>query len=110
IVDTMCVYDCLTITNNSLRGATWAWTFENGTPATFTSMTPDSVCWDTPGTYQIELIVSNQAGDDTLTKTIYIDNCGVGMSENEYQELLIYPNPADAYFTLTAGVAMNAAQ
>ena len=109
-VDTMCVYDCLQITNNSVRGDTWAWTFDGGTPASWSAQDPDTICWSTPGTYDIELIVSNQAGADTMTHTIYIDNCGVGMDENDHTDLLIYPNPSSNQITLQAGDNMNAVQ
>ena len=107
--DTICLSDCLFITNNSLRADTWAWTFAGGTPAAYTSTTPDSVCWSAPGTYDIQLIVSNAAGSDTMTKTIYVDPCGVGIEENIQSDLMIYPNPANASITLAAGKEMTSA-
>ena len=49
----------------------WAWTFEGGTPATSTAQNP-SVQYNTPGTYQVELTVTNADGSATKTVPAYI--------------------------------------
>ncbi|MEM1320161.1 MAG: PKD domain-containing protein [Bacteroidota bacterium] len=50
---------------------TWAWEFEGGTPATSGDQNP-TVTYDTPGTYDVELIVTNGNGRDTITFVDYI--------------------------------------
>jgi len=49
----------------------WAWTFEGGSPATSTSANP-SVTYDTGGTYDVQLIVTNSNGSDTLNNINFI--------------------------------------
>ncbi|MCX6584743.1 MAG: C25 family cysteine peptidase, partial [Candidatus Aminicenantes bacterium] len=57
-----------TTTNNP---ASWSWTFEGGTPAGSSAQNP-TVTYNTAGTYDVILSVSNSAGNDTETKTNYI--------------------------------------
>ncbi|TNE75307.1 MAG: PKD domain-containing protein, partial [Bacteroidetes bacterium] len=66
--------------------ATWSWNFTPGT-VTFVNGTSASdqniaVTFDTPGSYEVELTVSNSEGSDTETKTAFIEaldcNCGGG--------------------------------
>jgi gliding motility-associated-like protein len=40
--------------------ATYSWTFENGTPATATSAGPHNVTWNTPGTHNISVTITDQ--------------------------------------------------
>lgn len=105
--DTLCLTDCLIITNNSLRGDQWSWTFPGGTPAAYTAMTPDSVCWSAGGTYDIELIVTNSAGSDTMTHTIYIDPCGVGLYENQALGFKVFPNPTNGAIHIESNQAIK---
>ncbi|MBI9061117.1 MAG: PKD domain-containing protein [Marinilabiliaceae bacterium] len=56
----------------------YQWSFEGGQPASSVNMNP-VVTYNTPGTYQVVLTVTNSAGSDTQTKTSYItvaDNGG----------------------------------
>lgn len=50
----------------------WSWTFEGGTPATSIEQNPANITYDTPGLYNVTLVVSNIFGQDSLTKTEYI--------------------------------------
>jgi len=54
-------------------GGIWSvsWIFEGGIPPTSTAQNP-TVYYGTPGTYDVTLIVTNQGGTYTLTKTNYI--------------------------------------
>ncbi|MFC2151064.1 C1 family peptidase [Bacteroidota bacterium] len=49
----------------------WSWTFEGGTPSTSTSQNP-TVTYNTLGTYDVSLTVTNAEGNDTEIKTNYI--------------------------------------
>lgn len=49
----------------------WSWTFPGGSPASSTQQNP-LVYYNTPGTYDVTLIVSNANGTDTVTYTNYI--------------------------------------
>lgn len=55
----------------------WAWSFQGGSPATSSQQNP-IVSWSTPGTYTVELIVTNAKGADTLTKIAHITINGGG--------------------------------
>jgi uncharacterized repeat protein (TIGR02543 family) len=49
----------------------WQWTFAGGTPSGSTDQDP-SVTYNTTGTYDVTLTVTNDSGSDTETKTGYI--------------------------------------
>jgi len=47
------------------------WTFNGGTPSSSNALNP-AIVYNTPGTYAVTLVVTNNLGTDTLTKTTYI--------------------------------------
>ncbi len=51
--------------------SSWNWTFSGGTPSTSTAQNP-VIQYNTPGTYDVKLIVSNSAGSDSLIKVAEI--------------------------------------
>jgi gliding motility-associated-like protein len=68
---TICAGDCINFTDNSTGNPTgWAWSFPGGSPSTTTAQNPGSVCFNTPGTYTVRLIVTNAFGTDTTTMTV----------------------------------------
>ena len=56
-------------TNNP---TTWNWSFPGGTPSTSTEQNP-TVVYNNTGTYSVTLNVTNAAGNNTKTKTGYIN-------------------------------------
>ena len=50
----------------------WNWTFEGGTPSSSTTKNPTDIIYNTPGTYLVKLVATNDEGTDSLTKTNYI--------------------------------------
>jgi uncharacterized protein (TIGR02145 family) len=46
----------------------WSWTFSGGTPGTSDSRIPPRVVYNTPGTFNVKLVVRNAYGLDSLTK------------------------------------------
>ena len=70
------------------------WYFEGGTPETSTDENPEGILYETPGLYDVRLIVSNLFGSDTLLREDYIDAMPEGITENEHAAFAIYPNPA----------------
>lgn len=71
---TICVGDCIDFTDASTLGTnpTWSWTFNGGTPGTSNVQNPTNICFNTAGTYTIELTVTDDNGTDTETKVDYI--------------------------------------
>lgn len=66
------------ISNGGYPNLSYAWFFENGSPATSNSLNPGPITWNQPGDWDIKLIVtgdpspSNPCGRDTVIKTIHI--------------------------------------
>ena len=50
----------------------WVWTFEGGTPATYNGQTPPEIIYDAPGEFDVTLVVTNEWGSNSMTKTEYI--------------------------------------
>ncbi|PLW99617.1 MAG: hypothetical protein C0594_16845, partial [Marinilabiliales bacterium] len=60
-------------TDLSTGGPTsWSWTFDGGTPGTSTDQNPAGIQYDTPGTYDVTLEVSDGTDTDPETKVGYI--------------------------------------
>ena len=57
--------------NSTNSPTSWKWTFTGGTPSSSTSSSP-SVVYNTPGAYNVKLVVKNAGGSDSITKTGYI--------------------------------------
>lgn len=94
IPDSLCVGDCVTpIDNSSGMPENWQWTFENADPMSSVAQEPGAVCFDTEGTYAIKLVVSNQAGVDSLTREIVVTSTGS-----------VCPESPEAQFTIPAGI------
>jgi gliding motility-associated-like protein len=63
----ICESTCIDFTDVSTGSPTgWSWTFTGGVPATSTAQNPTSICYNTPGTYDVTLIVTNAFGSDTI--------------------------------------------
>ncbi len=58
------------ISTNTPTG--WSWTFTGGTPAGSTQQNP-VITYNTIGTYSVSLIASNTVGNNSITKTAYIN-------------------------------------
>lgn len=50
----------------------WTWTFDGGTPGTSTSQNPTNITYNTNGTYDVTLEISDGTDSDTEVKTGYI--------------------------------------
>ncbi|MFC2141082.1 PKD domain-containing protein [Acidobacteriota bacterium] len=62
----------VTFTDTSVNNPTsWSWSFPGGTPSGSTTQNP-TITYNTAGTYDVSLTVSNTAGSDSETKTDYI--------------------------------------
>jgi PKD repeat protein len=61
------------------------WTFEGGTPATSNEDSP-TVTYDTPGTYSVTLVVSNEQGAETVSKEDFVTVLGEAQYALPFQE------------------------
>jgi PKD repeat protein len=68
----VCSGGTVLFTDQSLGGPTgWSWSFPGGSPSTSTQQNP-SVVYQTPGTYDVTLTVTNATDTDVLTRNGYI--------------------------------------
>ena len=50
----------------------WQWIFPGGSPSSSTDQNPVSICYQTPGVFDVTLITTNANGNDTLTLYNYV--------------------------------------
>lgn len=67
----ICAGYCVDFTDLSADALTWEWTFQGGNPSASTDQNP-TVCYDSAGTYSVQLIVTNNFGADTLISQIVV--------------------------------------
>jgi len=91
----------------------WAWTFSGGTPGTSTIQNP-TITYNTPGTYNVWLIVTNAFGNDDEIKMMNATICYLDTTtgtpctlttglENLVilnESINVYPNPTTGIFTV----------
>ncbi|MCF8378316.1 MAG: PKD domain-containing protein [Bacteroidales bacterium] len=71
----------------------WFWTFEGGTPSQSSAQNP-SVIYETAGTYDVSLEVTNSAGTDSKTMADYITvESTTDIQNNNLNVSRVYPNP-----------------
>lgn len=75
---TLCNGQPVSFTDQSVGNPTsWSWVFQGGVPATYEGQVPEPVFYNTPGTYDVTLTVSNADASDVETKTGYITVTGL---------------------------------
>jgi PKD repeat protein len=68
---TVCVGERVQFSNQSENATIFNWTFEGGIPANSSDLNP-FILYNTPGTYEVNLIASNAQFSDTLQQVAYI--------------------------------------
>jgi PKD repeat protein len=63
---------------------TWEWSFEGGTPATSFEENPEGIQYNTEGEFDVQLIVTNDLGTDTIIKTAYITSSSTILPEVDF--------------------------
>jgi hypothetical protein len=92
-----------TITQGAHSSSTVQWTLPGGTPATSSQRHP-AVVYNTPGTYNVTLKVTNSWGVTTKVKTGYIYVGGVGMNDLSAVNVSVFPNPVNGVLNIQASV------
>ncbi|MDX2283436.1 MAG: PKD domain-containing protein, partial [Bacteroidia bacterium] len=83
---------------NTLAGVLWI--FGDGTSSN--EFNPEHF-YDAPGTYTVQLIVSNFCGSDTVTETVVIRST-TAVDPDAEAGLQVYPNPAQGQIQLETGL------
>lgn len=68
----ICPGSCIAFTNLSLNSTSYQWSFPGAMPSSSTDVQPNSICYNTPGTYDVQLIATGSSGSDTLVMNNYI--------------------------------------
>jgi PKD repeat protein len=91
---TICATKCITFVDTSTSSDyTRIWEFPGGTPSTFTGKAPPPVCFDTPGTYTVKLIASNEWGRDTAISLVTVNDCPGPVARSEYDTVVCIGSP-----------------
>ncbi|MEO1517638.1 MAG: PKD domain-containing protein [Bacteroidota bacterium] len=85
------------LTNNSLRANDYAWSFGDGNTSNLAAPTHT---YASNGVYQLQLIVSNECGKDTLEQEVNIQLSSLSQVAKEDMVLRLFPNPNDGQFTI----------
>ncbi|MEI7724702.1 MAG: T9SS type A sorting domain-containing protein [Bacteroidota bacterium] len=80
------------VTAGAHSTSTVSWAFPGGTPASSTNRHP-SIVYNTSGTYNVTLTVTNSWGVSTKLKANLIYVGGVGINENSAASVSVFPNP-----------------
>ncbi|MFN3939272.1 MAG: T9SS type A sorting domain-containing protein, partial [Chitinophagales bacterium] len=67
----VCAGDYIGFADASIAATSWSWLFPGGTPTT-SSLANPLILYDTPGVYDVTLVVTNGFGSDLLTLDNYI--------------------------------------
>lgn len=73
----ICVNESVTFLNTSITGNNpmFTWNFGTGaTPATYVGQNPPAVTYSLPGIHQVQLVLSDDCGQDTITKNVYVND------------------------------------
>ncbi|CAN5393629.1 hypothetical protein BH11BAC1_BH11BAC1_04510 [soil metagenome] len=68
----ICPGTCTGFTNLSTNATSYLWSFPGANPPTDTAANPGTICYNTPGYYDVTLVAMNAAGNDTLTLPDFI--------------------------------------
>ena len=92
----------VTFTNTSTGGITYHWAFGDG--GTNTSPNPTHT-YSAVGNYPVQLIVYNGSCSDTITQQVIVTT--VGISENIFSSVKIFPNPTQGNIHIDFGITSN---
>jgi len=68
----ICPGTCIDYINLSVYANSYQWNFPGANPDTSTAINPTTICYPSPGSYDVQLIATNANGSDTLLLTNYI--------------------------------------
>jgi PKD repeat protein len=85
VSDSLCPGTCTDFINGSINALTNEWIFPGSTTSTSSDANPSSICYNTPGSYDVTLIITNAQGSDTLVLPGYITVFPTPQSQNIIQ-------------------------
>ena len=83
---------------SSYLPVSWEWTFNGANTTTSYEQNPAGIIYNTPGTYEVNLVTGNSSGTDTVTQNCYLEvvdtNIGVEIKIPAESDITVYPNPS----------------
>lgn len=69
----VCAQDCISLTDLSTGNPTnWYWEFDGANPSYSTAQHPNTICFDSAGTFDITLTVTNDYGTDQIITSVTV--------------------------------------
>jgi hypothetical protein len=69
---TLCPGTCLAFNSLAQNATAWQWYFPGANPDTSSDVNPSGICYSNSGSYDVQLIVANPNGSDTLMLSNFI--------------------------------------
>ncbi len=105
-----CSGECLSFIDQSSNNPTsWQWSFPGGNPSSSTLQNPSNICYNTSGTYDVTLIVTNSAGSDTIVMSSFITVNTAPTANISQSNDTLYSSTGNSYQWYTGGNAINGA-
>lgn len=68
----ICIGECTNMIDSSIGATSWNWSFQGANITSSSAQNPTNICYNTVGSFDIQLIISNGSAFDTLTKIITV--------------------------------------
>jgi PKD repeat protein len=82
----------------------WNWTFQGGSPSVYFGQTPTAIQYNTMGSFDVKLTVTNNWGYNIKIRPDYIEVGPAGISTHRPDNMIsISPNPSEGRFTISTG-------
>ncbi len=105
-----CANNCVDFTDQSSGNPTsWQWNFPGGNPSSSTLQNPNNICYNTSGTYDVTLIVTNSAGSDTIVMSNFITVNTAPTANISQSSDTLYSSAGNSYQWYTGGNPINGA-
>ncbi|HYV94039.1 MAG TPA: PKD domain-containing protein [Chitinophagales bacterium] len=105
-----CEQTCIDFTDQSANNPTvWEWTFPGGNPSSSTDQNPANICYSTQGNYDVTLIATNAAGNDTIVLHNFITVNAVPSVAITQSNDTLYSSIGDSYQWFTGGNSISGA-
>lgn len=104
--DSICDGDCINFTDISTNlPSSWMWYFPGGTPATSTLQNPTNICYNTAGTYDVALVVTNISGTDSINMPglIVVDSCSLPVADFTASAITVCKDSCISFTDLSTG-------
>ncbi len=106
----ICEKYCVDFFDQSTGNPTaWQWSFPGGNPSASSLQNPSNICYSTSGTYNVTLIVTGSAGNDTLGESNFITVNAAPIASITQSNDTLYSSSGNSYQWYTGGNPINGA-